>query len=105
MENLIPYEGFFRCEDAAHVQDAETRRCAINLLGAFGEREGTCVVESEILKAGNDLMDFQLIVWTLVGIVGAADQQQRRTYRKLKSPFFLVRAISPDKGTVNLISV
>ena len=38
---------------------------------AFGEREVACAVESDILRAGNALMDFQLIVSALVGIVGA----------------------------------
>ncbi len=38
----------FRCEELVDG--------AINFLGLFGEREVACVVESEILRAGNQLI-------------------------------------------------
>ena len=88
MENLIPYEGYFRVKTPLMFSMRGTHRGAIYFLALFGEREAARVIESEILRARNGLMDFPLIVWTLVGIVGAADHQQRRTYRKFTPPFF-----------------
>ena len=68
---------------------------------AFGEREVACAVESEILRAGNALMDFQLIVSALVGIVGA--RISRNGIGNLNHLFFWSELYRRTKGTVNII--
>ena len=70
---------------------------------AFGEREVACAVESEILRAGNGLMDFQLIVSDLGWNRRRADR--RNGIGNLTHLFFWSELYRRTKGTVNIISV
>ena len=87
----------------AHVQHARNSWMERFTSSAFGEREVACAVESDILRAGNALMDFQLIVSALVGIVGA--RISRNGIGDLTHLFSGPSYIAGPRDIVNIISV
>ena len=88
MENLIPYEGYFRVKTPLMFRMRETRRWRDLPPGAFrrtGSGPRCCAGDIESRKRPDGFPSHCL---DLGWVVGAADHPQRRTYRKFKPPFF-----------------